>query len=70
MTSVTNLRRDPDPRLPPLDPPWIRSVVIYLCMGYLLIIGTRLVTVGDNKPYMHIADSGLHACHSNPRLLV
>ena len=28
------------------------------------------MTVGDNKPYMYIADSGLHACHSNPRLLV
>ena len=56
--SVTNLRRDPDLRPPPLDPPWIRS---YAWDTYIIIIGTRLVTVGDNKPYMYIADSGLHA---------
>ena len=65
--SVTNLRRNPDPRPPPLDPPWIRSVV--LTHG-ILIIGTRHAAVGDNKPYMYIADSRLNACHSNPRLLV
>ena len=46
------------------------QICSYSLMHGILIIGTRLVTVGDNEPYMYIADSGLHACHSNPWLLV
>ena len=48
----------------------LNQIYSYLLMHGILIIDTRLVTVGDNKPYMYIADSGFHACHSNPRLLV
>ena len=65
---VTNLRMDPDPRPPPGSA--LNQICSYLLMHGILIIGTQLVTVGYNKPYMYIADSSLHACHSNPRLLV
>ena len=43
------------------------STLNQIC-SYLLMHG--ILITGDNKPHMYIADSGLHACHSNARLLV
>ena len=56
--------------------PWIRSLAhvfsVYLCMLYTYHRHTTRDSRRDNTPYtfMYKADSGIHACHSNPQLLI